>query len=237
MFRSKGQGTYSIEVNGIPIEVTRKRIKNLYVKVNRGSGRVRVSCPVRISEKNLIRFVDSKSDWILNQLQKTVKVKSKELEFISGEELLFQGKVYILEVIEGANKSSLLFDGNRFLMKVRGKTNRVQREKVFDDWCRSQLKSSIEKLVLRYEPIMNVQVKEFRVKKMKTRWGTCNIKDQRIWLNLKLAQKSTKCLEMVVVHEMVHLLERLHNKRFYLLMDSFMPDWKEADQQLNSFID
>lgn len=238
MFRNTGFRTYSIEVEGITIEVTRKRIKNLYVRVNRRSGRIRVSCPVRISERNLLRFIQSKSGWIHKQLEKTAKVQHEpELKFISGEEHLFEGKEYTLKVFEGASKSEVFLNHDQLVMNIRGKSGREKKERLLDDWYRDQLKKSIRKIIDHYQPIMKVEVKEFGVKKMKTRWGTCNIRDQRIWLNLRLAQKNMQCIEMVVVHEMVHLIERLHNKRFYSLMDSFMPDWREADKKLNSFID
>ena len=238
MFRNTGFRTYSIEVEGITIEVTRKRIKNLYVRVNRRSGRIRVSCPVRISEKNLVRFIQSKSEWIFKQLDKAAKVQMEpEFKFISGEEHLFEGRTYTLKVFDGASKSQVFLDNDHLVMKIRGNSGRDKRERLLDDWYRDQLKKSIKKIIEHYQPIMNVEVKEFGVKKMKTRWGTCNIRDQRIWLNLRLAQKNMQCIEMVVVHEMVHLIERLHNKRFYSLMDSFMPDWREADKKLNSFVD
>ncbi|MFV1884497.1 MAG: M48 family metallopeptidase [Balneola sp.] len=238
MFRNTGFRTYSIEVEGITIEVTRKRIKNLYVRVNRRSGRIRVSCPVRISEKNLVRFIHSKSEWIFKQLDKAAKVQFEpEFKFISGEEHVFEGRAYTLKVFDGASKSQVFLDNDHLVMKIRGNSGRDKRERLLDDWYRDQLKKSIKKIIEHYQPIMNVEVKEFGVKKMKTRWGTCNIRDQRIWLNLKLAHKNMQCIEMVVVHEMVHLIERLHNKRFYSLMDSFMPDWREADKKLNSFVD
>ena len=80
---------------------------------------------------------------------------------------------------------------------------------------------------------MGVKVAEFGVKKMKTRWGTCSLKARRIWINLELVKRPIKCLEFIVVHEMVHLLERNHNKRFYALMDKFMPDWKVWQNILN----
>ena len=238
MFRNIGSNIYSIEVEGIAIEVTRKRIKNLYVRVNKRSGKVRVSCPARISEKNLIGFIRSKSEWILKQLDKAAKVQFEpEFEFTSGEKHFFEGKSYSLKVFEEAGKSRVYLRNEQLVMEIRGKSNREKKAKLLDSWYRNQLKKSIKKIIERYEPQMNVEVKEFGVKKMKTRWGTCNIRDQRIWLNLELAKKSEKSLEMVVVHEMVHLIERLHNKRFYALMDCFMPDWRVAETELSSFID
>jgi len=100
---------------------------------------------------------------------------------------------------------------------------------VLTEWYRAELKREIPKLIEKWQRIMKVDVRDFGVKRMKTRWGTCNIRAKRIWLSLELAKKDPKCLEYVVVHEMVHLLERLHNKRFYRLMDQFLPDWRERD--------
>ena len=68
---------------------------------------------------------------------------------------------------------------------------------------------------------------------MKTRWGTCNVKEGRIWLNLQLAKKPPECLEYVIIHELTHLLEPGHNQRFYQLMDRFLPDWRRVHQELN----
>ncbi len=229
---------YSIEVEGVEIKVHRKRIKNLYLRVNRRNGKVRVSCPAHISEKNLIRFIHNKLTWIKAQKAKVADLKPEIVfSYQSGEKHYFFGKAYELKVEEGAAKSEILLHENNLVMKLRGKSDHKKREKLLESWYRDRLSILIEKFVRHYEPKMNVHVKEFRIRKMKTRWGTCNIRDQKIWLNLKLVEKDIKCLEMVVVHEMVHLLERLHNKRFYGLMDQFLPDWKKANIALNSFID
>jgi len=112
---------------------------------------------------------------------------------------------------------------------VRPESSVDKRESVLIEWYRAELKREIPKLIEKWQRIMKVDVREFGVKRMKTRWGTCNIRAKRIWLSLELAKKDPKCLEYVVVHEMVHLLERLHNKRFYRLMDQFLPDWRERD--------
>ncbi|MBO6524774.1 MAG: M48 family metallopeptidase [Balneolaceae bacterium] len=238
MFRKKRSTIYTIEIEGIEVEVTRKSIKNLYVRVNRRNGKVRVSCPLRISEKHLTRFIASKLSWIKKQKEKTTLIKpERALQYLSGEKHLFMGKEYFLVVKKGDSKSNVFLEKDSLIMQIRGKDTLEKRTKLLDEWYRAHLKEMIQELIRKYEPIMDVKVLEFGVKKMKTRWGTCNIKDQRIWLNLELAKKSFDCLEMVVVHEMVHLLERLHNKRFYFLMDKFMPEWRKANTKLNSFID
>lgn len=238
MFRKKRSFTYTIVVAGIEVEVTRKPIKNLYVRVNRRSGAVRVSCPVWVSERHINRFIVSRLSWIKHQKEKAALVKPEyDPGFLSGEKHLFLGSEYSLIVKQNVCRSGVHLQNDSLVMGIRGKDTLKKRSKLLDEWYRDQLKEMIPKLIQQYEPIMKVTVLEFGVKKMKTRWGTCNIKNQRIWLNLDLAKKSPDCLEMVVVHEMVHLLERLHNKRFYSLMDSFMPHWREANKKLNSFID
>lgn len=238
MFRKKRSTTYTIEIEGVEIEVTRKPIKNLYVRVKRRNGIVKVSCPTRISERHLIRFIVSRISWIKDQKEKASRINLKpRLDYVSGEKHLFLGREYVLEVKKGVSKSGVFLKGDSLVMGIRGKDTLDKRVRLLEDWYRSRLKEMIQNLIHHYEPIMDVTVQEFGVKKMKTRWGTCNIKDQRIWLNLELAKKSFDCLEMVVVHEMVHLLERLHNKRFYSLMDKFMPEWSKANTKLNSFVD
>lgn len=238
MFRKKRSVSYTIEVEGVEVEVTRKPIKNLYVRVNRRSGVVRVSCPVSVSERHLSRFIMSKISWIKDQKEKAAFLKPEPvLNYSSGEKHWFLGKEHALLVKQNASKSRVYLQNDSLVMWIRGKDTLKKRSKLLHEWYRDQLKEMIPKLIQQYEPVMKVKVQEFRVKKMKTRWGTCNIRNQRIWLNLELAKKSPDCLEMVVVHEMVHLLERLHNKRFYSLMDSFMPHWRKANKKLNSFID
>lgn len=108
------------------------------------------------------------------------------------------------------------------------------QDKSIQEWHRRELKAKIQSLIEHYEPLMQVKVLEFGVKKMKTRWGTCQPRAKRIWLNLELGQKPDEYLEYVVVHEMVHLLEPSHNSRFKALMSQFMPDWQRRKKELNN---
>lgn len=238
MFGNKKPKVYQILVSGIEIEVTRKRIKNLYLRVNRGTGKVKVSCPLFISEKALKGFVESRADWIKQRQEKALLIPDrKDYKYVTGETHYFQGKPYQLEVIEGEGRSKVSINGDRFTLKASTESTMDQRQRGIDTIYRSYLKSEIPKLIEKWEPIMGVKVNDFGVRKMKTRWGTCNITAKRIWLSLELAKKTSGCLEAVVVHEMVHLLERLHNKRFYAFMDQFYPEWRIYENELNSYID
>ncbi|MEQ9266594.1 MAG: SprT family zinc-dependent metalloprotease [Balneolaceae bacterium] len=238
MFGNKKSKIYQIQVSGIEIEVTRKKIKNLYLRVNRGTGNVKVSCPLFISERALLRFVEPRVNWIKERQQKALLVPDrKDYKYITGETHYFQGKPYQLEVLEGNGRNKAQFEGEKLILKASDKSTIEVRQKVIDTLYRSYLKSEIPKLIEKWEPVMGVQVNNFGVRKMRTRWGTCNITAKRIWLSLELAKKTPGCLESVVVHEMVHLLERLHNKRFYAFMDQFYPKWKVYEKELNSYID
>lgn len=240
MFGRKKEEKFELTIDELSIEVTRKKIKNIYLRVNRNSGKIRVSVPVRISNKELERFISSKYTWILkHKIKAESTTKKDEIEYVSGDVILFQGKNYELNILEGEGTTNIEIIDDNLILTIKGRSVSTvkERKNMIEKWYRTILLEQISSIIKKYEPIMGVQVKEYRVKKMKTRWGTCNIRDCRIWLNLELVKKSEGALEMVVVHEMVHLLERLHNKRFYGLMDTFMPQWRFFNDELKSMID
>ena len=232
-FRKPHTATY--KMGEFEVEVSRKRIKNLYLKVSPRTKQIRISAPTHVSIQKIEQFVDLRADWIRKQLAKKVSVQIEEkYKFVTGETHYFKGKPYKLDVqTHSAPPKVEIIDDEIIEMRVRPKTSAAKREIILNEWYRAYLKEEIPKLIAKWEPIMQVKVKEFGVKRMKTRWGTCNIRAQRIWLSLELAKKSTECLEYVVVHEMVHLLERLHNKRFHAFMDLFLPDWRLRQKELN----
>lgn len=139
-----------------------------------------------------------------------------------------------LNVVEHDGPPAVLMPNNATLeIRVRPGAGRDKREAVLAAWYRRRLYAAIPPLIAKWEPEIGVTVAEYRIKKMKTRWGSCNIDARRIWLNLELAKKPPACLEYVLVHEMVHLLERRHNDRFRRLMDRFLPQWRLHRDELN----
>ena len=153
---------------------------------------------------------------------------------MSGESHYFQGRRYRLNVIYQSGLPRVVVRNKSAIdLHVRDGSETVQREKVLLTWYRQQLKQFIPALIAQWEPVIGVQVAEWQVKQMKTKWGTCNIEAKRIWINLELAKKSIQCLEYIVVHEMVHLLERKHNDNFTELMNKFMPQWRMYREELN----
>ncbi|HBY98801.1 MAG TPA: metal-dependent hydrolase [Chloroflexi bacterium] len=226
---------HQIEVQGIPVEVVRKDIKNLHLGVYPPNGRVRVAVPLRLDDEAVRLAIISRLGWIRRQQQRfEQQERQSQREMITGESHYFQGRRYRLNVIEHDGPPSVRLPNNTTMeLRVRPGADRDKREAVLHQWDRERLREQIPALIARWEPEVDVTVAEWGIKKMKTRWGTCNIEARRIWLNLELAKKPASCLEYILVHEMVHLLERHHNERFRELMDELMPQWRLHREQLN----
>lgn len=228
-----------IIVNNIEIELTKKNIKNIYISVHSPDGKVKISAPQYMDIDSIRLFAISKLSWIKKQQQKFIdQERQPEREYVSGESHYFLGQRYLLNVIyTNKRKQGVEIRNNKYIdLYVRENTQKYLRERVMIEWYRDKLKELIPPLIAKWEPIMGVKVYEFGVKMMKTRWGTCNPNAKRIWVNLELAKKSPICLEYIIVHEMVHLLEESHNVRFIAYMDKFMPNWRAVKAELNGLI-
>lgn len=227
---------HQIEVNGIAVEVVRKDIKNLHLGVYPPGGRVRVATPLRLDDDAVRMAVISRLGWIRRQQTNFEnQQRQSEREMVTGESHYVQGHRYLLDVIEHNVPALVRIKNNTTLeLRIRTGTDRRKREAVLQEWYRQQLKAQVLELIAKWEPIIGVTVNDWGIRKMKTHWGTCNIEAKRIRLNLELAKKSPSCLEYILVHEMIHLLERLHNEFFQKHIDYFMPQWRMCRDELNS---
>ncbi len=222
-------------MGGIRVEVVRKPIKNLHLSVHPPDGRVRVSAPSHIDDEAVRLAVVSKLSWIRRH-QKTFadQPRQSQREMISGESHYFLGRRYRLNVTERNGPNRVTLNGTSELtMQLRPGTDRDRREQLLNAWYRRRMKELVPDLIAKWQPIIGVEVADWGIKKMKTRWGSCNTRDNRVWLNLELAKKSLNCIEYVLVHEMVHLLERNHSEHFKALMDKFLPQWQLYRDELN----
>lgn len=224
-----------IEVSGIPVEIRRKAIKNLHVGVYPPDGKVRVAAPPHLDDEAVRLAIVSRLGWIHRQQRSFVRQSRESArEMVTGESHYFGGARYRLDVVEHLGRQGVsVVDKKTLQLKVRPGADRLARQRVLERWYREQLKGQVPDLVSLWVPVMGVEVNECRIKRMRTLWGSCNIQAKRVWLNLELAKKPLKCLEYVLVHEMVHLLERRHNERFRGFMDQFMPDWRLRKDELN----
>jgi len=227
----------NLRINNIEIEVQKKNIKNLHLVVLPPLGRVRVSAPQNMNEDAIRMFVITKISWIKKQKAKFKnQPRQSEREYVSGESVYLWGKRYRLEVIYSNSCNDVKINGERLILQVREASTTKQRANIINAWYREHIKKEIPPLIEKWQIMIGVMLSDWGVKNMKTRWGTCNTKATRIWLNLQLAKKHPQCLEYVVVHELVHLLEKKHNKDFVAHMDNFLPDWRTTKDELNGLI-
>ena len=223
-----------LQLGNIAVDVVQKDIKNIHLSVYPPTGRVRISAPLRIDFDTIRVFAISKLSWIKKQQTKQRnQEREAPREFLNRESHYFNGKRYLLKVIEQSAVPRVELKHSKIELYVRPQTTKEKRKSILDEWYRNQLKASLPALIVKWEKKMNVMVNEFGIKKMKTKWGTCTREAKRIWVNLELAKKPKECIEYIVVHEMVHLLERHHNERFIAYMDKFLPKWRFYKEELN----
>ena len=232
---SERVATSRLRVGGISVEVVRKRIKHLHLGVYPPEGRVRVAAPERLDDDAVRAAVISRLAWIRRKRAEFQRQpRQSRREFVSGESHYFNGRRYRLDVVVSTGLTGIHLRNNSWLeMRVRPATGRDAREAMLYRWYRARLRERIPEIIAKWEPRIGVRVADWRVRRMKTRWGTCNTAARRIWLNSELAKKPLPCLEYVVVHEMVHLVEPSHNERFREIMDRTMPGWSLRADELN----
>jgi predicted metal-dependent hydrolase len=223
-----------IKIEDINIEVFQKRIKNVTLRVYPLTGQVRISAPFSMSIHAIRIFAISKINWIRKQ---QAKFQTQEHEtppdFIDRESHYLWGKQYLLEMIEKNQAPSVTLKGSRMVLQVRPKSNSRKRRETVENWYREQLRAELPALLAKWEQRMQVSVEQVYVRRMKTRWGSCNPRKRTIRLNTALARKPRECLEYLVVHEMAHFLVPNHSSRFISLMDEFLPNWRIHRNQLN----
>jgi len=223
-----------IKLRDTAVDVALKDIKNVHLSVYPPTGRVRISAPKRMRIDTIRVFAISKLDWIKQQ-QKTLREQERETprEYVDRESHYVWGKRYLLAISECDEPPSIELRHSRMLLRVRPRTDEDKRRALVEEWYREQMKEAVPPLLAQWQPLLGVRVDRFFVQRMKTKWGSCNHKARTIRLNTELAKKPAECLEYVVVHELVHLLEPTHNARFVALMDRFMPRWQFHRQVLN----
>ncbi|MBE6718256.1 MAG: M48 family metallopeptidase [Ruminococcaceae bacterium] len=218
-----------INVDGIDVFVVKKRIKNIYLRV-KNNGEVFVSAPLFMNDYDIIDFVNSKEEWLEKTIEKVSSRNKKEQTFSEGEERFFWGRKYTLHTDTEKNKG-YYFKGNDIVICV-GKNSTVEsRKKALADVYRDALSEIMPQMTEKCERISGISANEWRLKNMKTRWGSCNTKEGRIWLSVWLMEKPYEFIESVVYHELTHLRVKGHNKEFYELLLRYCPDYKNIQKK------
>lgn len=222
------------KLGNIDVEVIQKDIKNVHLSVHPPIGRVRIAAPSRMNIDTIRIYAISKLSWIKKQQTKILNQKREApREYLTKESHYYLGKRYLLKVIELDTVPIVNLTHSTIELYVRPGSPIEKRKEILENWYREQLRELAADLITHWEKKMKVKVEEFGIKKMKTKWGTCNEEAKRIWLNFELAKKPLECIEYIVVHELVHLKERHHNDKFVAHMNNFLPTWKQLKSDLN----
>jgi len=220
--------SYFLEVSDLQVEVVNKDIKNLHISIMPPDGRIRVSAPLDMSEESVRLAIVSRLSRIRREQKSfAAYIRESRKEMISGESHYVDGIRYIFKLIEVNEVPSIsIKKKTSIVMRARPNSSSEKREQVMHEWLRIRMRNKLEELIPKWEEIIGVNANHYGIKRMRTKWGSCNSGQKRIWLNLELAKKSPQCLEYVLVHEMIHILEASHNERFFKLLDKHMPTWR-----------
>jgi predicted metal-dependent hydrolase len=223
-----------LTIRGIDVDVIYKDIKNLHIGVYPPLGRVRVAAPHRLNDEHVRLAVIQRLPWIKQRREQLRSVeRQSEREMVTGESHYVWGVRRRMKVVERLGRAHFEVDGDRLVLYVPAGATAERRRELLDHWYREQLRQVIPCLMAKWEPKLEVSVPRWTIRRMKTKWGSCNRETGHIWFNVELAKKHPDCLEYIVVHEMTHRLERNHGPRFTKLMDRFMPNWRSLRDQLN----
>ena len=222
-----------LHIGPVEIEVTFKAIKNLHLSVHPPYGKVTISSPDFYDLEKIKVYAATKLGWIKREQD---KIRNQEREepklMITQESHQFLGKRYLLKVTE-AKKPKVILKHNIIVLHSLPEATLKQKQSTLYNWYKKELEVKIRNLIFDHAKLMNIKEVNFGIRKMKTKWGNCNIEKRMLWFNVELAKKPIECIEYIVVHEMVHLLERNHNKNFIILMDKFLPNWRVQKKILN----
>lgn len=224
-----------LDIDSVCVQLQRKAIKNLYIRVLPPDGQVQISAPLRMSETTIRSVVIERLPWIKKQQDKfSQAVKQTTASTNTDEHYYLWGRAYRLEFIEHIGRQKIQIIDNNIFLYITPNSSIQNKGLVLDTFYRAELINQLEKMLVGWQKVMGVTASSFGIKRMKTRWGSCNTGTKKIWFNLELAKKPMQCVEYVLVHELAHLLEPSHNHRFKAYMSQFLPDWQERKALLNA---
>lgn len=224
----------SIDLGDLHVDVVRKDIKHVHLSVYPPDGHVRISAPLHMASDTIRIYAITRLDWIRRQQRKLLSQERETArEYLDRESHYVWGKRYLLRIVEADGPSTVRLKHSTLELGLRPGSDANKRREVLEAWCREQLRVALPPLLEKWEPLLEVKARRILIQHMKTKWGSCNPVVGNIRLNTDLARKPPECLEYILVHELLHLIEPTHNARFQSLMDRFMPQWRQVRDELN----
>ena len=225
---------YTFELSSVLFEVEYKNVKTLRLTVYPPDGRVRIVAPPGMAFEYIKKFAASKIEWIEKHREKFLNHSKLTGPLRNHAVVYVWGAAYELELIERRGNPKIVIDGSCMKMYVRPDSTRAKRQEFLDRWYRNILKETAPEIIKKWEALIGVEVKKLYVRKMKSHWGSCNYQKQTLRLNSELVKRKPECLEYVIVHEMLHIIEKGHNRNFYRLLSKYIPAWKLIRKKMNS---
>lgn len=224
-----------IQIGPITVEVTLKDIKNIHLSVHPPTGNVRISAPDRMELERIRVYAVSRLGWIKRQRALFASQQREEARrFCERESHYLLGERYLLKITRSPGPQTVIRRHREIEIVARPDTDADGLRALFESFSRRLLRKEIQSLVESWSTRIGLDRPEVAIRKMKTKWGSCNPSSGRVWFNIELAKKPLECIEYVVVHELIHLLERKHNRRFIAKLESHLPNWRQVKNRLNA---
>ncbi|MBP9721748.1 MAG: M48 family metallopeptidase [Gammaproteobacteria bacterium] len=229
-----------INIHGLVVNLIRKKIKNIYLRLKPPAGEIYISAPSRASLRTIQQFINSRLDWIAtHQAQISTQLQSSGItNYEPGDYIYFQGRQYLLNVFFATGQNNIILDDKNNIINLYANRRGIVklRKNIIYNFYKQNIIHQLNYLLPKWQSKMGVEITGYTLRVMRSRWGSCNITKKHICLNLELAKREPICLEYVLVHELIHFFERKHNKKFYALMSKFMPNWREYEKLLKVII-
>ena len=230
---TQAAGAYTFTLAEIPFEVEYKNVKSLRLTVYPPDGRVRISAPFGMAHEYIGKFAASKIEWIGKHREKYLNHSRINGNLKNHATVYVWGKSHELVLVERRGNPKIVIEGGCMKMYVRPDSTKAKREAFLDKWYRDILKETAPGIIKKWEARTGIEVKKLYVRKMKSHWGSCNCEKKTLRLNSELVKRNPECLEYVIVHEMLHIIEKGHNRTFYRLLGQYIPAWKEIRKKMN----
>ena len=222
----------TLNVDGICIDVQRKKIKNMHLYVST-EGAVRATVPQRLSDEQIEKFILSKLDWIKKHLERSAAQTRNTAEYLDGDTVYLFGIPYTLRILKTEGRAKAEIGDKSIILSLKETEDKEKRKALLDKLYKKELSFALAEHLAYWENVTKLKCTEFSIRDLKTRWGSCSVATGKMRFNLGLAQKSQECIEYVALHELAHLKVSNHGKKFCALLDKYMPDWRARRDLLN----